>query len=261
MAAPGTPLPRDRLIVLAALGALVLAAIAYLALIAGNGAAMPSGMAMPGMAMDAPPPWQRVAAVFAMWAAMMVGMMAPSVAPMLMLYARVARQARAQRQPFAPVGAFAGGYFLAWAGFSLTATMAQLWLQKAQSLSPMLALNSRPAAGAVLAIAGLYQWTGAKHACLSQCQSPLGFLARHGGFRAGLGGSIGLGLRHGAACVGCCWVLMALLFVGGVMNPLLIAAIAVLVLIEKLVSGKLVSRIAGAILLLGGAWLMALSLA
>jgi predicted metal-binding membrane protein len=113
----------------------------------------------------------------------------------------------------------------------------------------------------VLIAAGLYQWTLLKDACLRQCQAPWLFIQRHGGFRRDATGSLGLGIRHGAYCVGCCWALMALLFVGGIMNVIWIAAIAVLVLMEKVSPvGRTVARIAGAGFLAGGAWLLATAL-
>jgi len=111
--------------------------------------------------------------------------------------------------------------------------------------------------GVVLIAAGVYQWTPLKEVCLSYCQTPLTFIMRHGGFRREASGALALGFRHGLYCIGCCWALMLLLFVGGVMNLLWIAALAALVLLEKLVPfGKLVSRVAGAAFIAMGAWLL-----
>jgi predicted metal-binding membrane protein len=112
--------------------------------------------------------------------------------------------------------------------------------------------------GAILLIAaGLYQWTPLKNVCLAQCQTPFGFLMRHGGFRDHPRGCLLLGLRHGGYCIGCCWVLMTLLFVGGVMNVLWIALLALLVLLEKLApAGRWIARAAGIACVAAGAWLL-----
>lgn len=193
--------------------------------------------------------------MFVMWTVMMVGMMLPSAAPMILLYARVGHKAAAEGKPFAATGWFAAGYLLAWCGFALAATAAQWALERAALLTPMMETASKPIGGIVLIVAGLYQWSPLKDACLSQCQSPLLFIQRHGGFRRDALGSLRLGVRHGFYCVGCCWALMMLLFVGGVMNVLWIAAIAIFVLIEKVIpAGRFVSRAAGIGFIVAGAW-------
>jgi predicted metal-binding membrane protein len=215
--------------------------------------------AVQGLMMPASAPWQPLefAYVFAMWAVMMIGMMTPSVAPMILIYARVGRQAVIGGHPFAASGWFACGYLIAWLGFSLAATSAQWVLERAALLTPMMESASAGLGGIVLIAAGVYQWTRVKEACLSYCQSPLTFLMRHGGFRSDASGALSLGIRHGLYCIGCCWALMLLLFVGGVMNVLWIAALAGLVLLEKaLPFGKFVSRIAGCVFVAGGAWLL-----
>ncbi len=196
-----------------------------------------------------------------MWAVMMIGMMTPSAVPMILIYARVGRQATQQGKPLAASAYFAAGYLFTWIGFGLAATAAQWALERAALLTPMMAGASDMFSGAVLIAAGIYQWTPLKDACLRQCQSPWLFIQRHGGFRSDLLGTLALGARHGAYCIGCCWVLMALLFVGGVMNVLWIAAIAILVLAEKVVpAGRVISRTLGAGLFAGGAWLLAQAL-
>lgn len=255
-------LRRDRLIVGGALA--LLAALAWAYLLSLSRAGMPK-MAMPAMAAMAPvlEPWsaRELFLAFAMWAVMMVGMMTPSVAPMVLLYARVGRQAEAQGEPLAATAWFAGGYLLAWTLFALLAAGAQRALTEAAVLSPMLQLKSATLGGAVLIAAGVYQWTALKAACLANCQSPLAFIQGHGGFRGTALGALGLGARHGAYCVGCCWALMTLLFVGGVMNLLWITGLAILVLIEKIVpQGRLVARVAGALLGLVGVYLVVGSL-
>src|SRR5262249_16390677 len=156
-------------------------------------------------------------------AVMMVGMMTPSVAPLVLLYVRVGRQAERDRKPFAATGWFVTGYILAWTLFALIATAAQWALERAALLTPAMASANRLFGGVVLVAAGAYQWSQLKKACLAHCQSPFVFLQRHGGFRQDVMGSLSLGLRHGIYCVGCCWVLMTLLFVGGVMNLMWIA--------------------------------------
>jgi len=263
-------LRRDRAIVSAALVILTALAWAYVWWLAADmdmsgmdmsGFRMiPAGM---GLMMPATAPWNAMefAFVFAMWAVMMIGMMTPSATPMILIYARVGRQAARQGTPLAASSYFAGGYLLTWIGFALVATSAQWALERAALLTPMMAGASDMFSGTVLIAAGVYQWTPLKDACLRQCQSPLLFIQRHGGFRSDLLGTLALGARHGAYCIGCCWVLMALLFVGGVMNVLWIAAIAILVLAEKVVpAGRVISRIAGAGLFAGGAWLLAQAL-
>lgn len=265
-------LRRDRLIVAAALGVIAALAWTYVLWLAADmnmdgmqmgGMSMSgSGMAPTGiMGMIAPAaaPWSAVefAFMFVMWAVMMVGMMAPSAAPMILMYARVGRQGKIAGKPLAATGWFAAGYFLAWAGFSLAATVA-LWVLEREALLDARMASANILVGAiVLMAAGIYQWTPIKNACLAQCQTPLRFLMSHGGFRGNVLGCLRLGLLHGTYCVGCCWILMALLFVVGVMNVLWIALLAVLVLLEKLTPwGRWVARISGAACIAAGAWMV-----
>lgn len=240
---------RDRLAVAAGLAGA--AALSWVYLVSAS-------MDMYG-AMDGPAAWMMHAnwdgryfiLVFLMWAVMMVGMMVPSAVPAVMVYLAVARGGRDPDRPVLRAYAFAAGYLLAWTGFSLTATVLQWALARAALLSPMMESVSPVLAGTVLIGAGLYQWSSLKQACLTQCRSPTSFLCRH--WRAGLDGALQLGLRHGIYCLGCCWALMLLLFVGGVMSLLWIGAIAVLVLLEKLVPfGARVGRMIGAALLAAG---------
>ena len=258
-------LQRDRAIVLAALAAITTLAWADIIWLAGDMAM--DGMDMTGFRMipagqgmmPASAPWQPLefACVFAMWAVMMIGMMTPSAAPMILIYARVGRQAVSSGHPFAASGWFASGYLIAWLGFSLAATSAQWALERAALLTPMMESASAVLGGTVLIAAGIYQWTPVKEACLAYCQAPLTFIMRHGGFRSDPSGALALGLRHGLYCIGCCWALMLLLFVGGVMNVLWIAALSGLVLLEKaLPFGRLVSRVAGCVFIAGGVWLL-----
>lgn len=259
-------LRRDRAIVIAALGSITLLAWADLIWLADDMAM--GGMDMTGyrmipagqaLMMPANAPWQPIefAYVFAMWAAMMIGMMLPSAAPMILIYARVGRQAAAAGKPFAATAWFAGGYVLVWAAFSLAATFAQWALERAALLTPMMQTSSHVLGGALLIVAGLYQWTPLKDACLSHCQSPLAFILNHGGFRGDPAGSFVLGMRHGAYCVGCCWSLMLLLLALGVMNLFWIAALAILILLEKVVPfGRTIARLAGLVFVAAGGWLI-----
>lgn len=254
-AALAAVLKRDRAIVFAALAAVTALAWAYvLWLAAAMDMSMPATMA-PGFA-----PWAatHLLFVFAMWAVMMTGMMTPSAAPMILLYTQVARQAATLGKPFAPAAWFAGGYLAVWTLFALAATLAQFGLERAALISPMMAVTSRPLGGVILIGAGLYQWTPLKNACLAACRAPLVFVQRRGGFKADALGSFELGIRHGAYCLGCCWLLMTILFAGGVMNLLWIAGLAILVLAEKVLPrGPLLARLAGACAAVAGAWLIA----
>jgi predicted metal-binding membrane protein len=192
-----------------------------------------------------------------MWAVMMVAMMVPTAAPMTLMYAAVARKAAAQHNPVAPTFVFAVGYITMWAIFSLVATVAQHALDRAALLSPMMASNSRVFGAALLVAAGVYQFTPLKNACLTNCRAPAHFLSRY--WHTGNFGAFRMGLRLGAYCVGCCWILMGLLFIGGVMNLLWIAAIAIFVLLEKTVPfGVASGRIAGVAMILVGALILAL---
>ena len=179
-------------------------------------------------------PWTIVDGVFMflMWAIMMVGMMLPSAAPMTLLYAGMVRKADTQGTPMAPTAAFVGGYLAIWCLFSVGVTLAQWGLHQTALLSPMMVAKSQVLGGSLLIVAGVYQLTPWKTVCLDHCRSPAHFIAHH--WRSGAGGAFRLGLHHGAFCLGCCWALMGLLFVGGVMNLLWIAAITVFVFVEKL---------------------------
>jgi len=190
--------------------------------------------------------------VLAMWWVMMAAMMLPSAAPAILLYARVQRH-RSDKFKIAPPWLFLLGYLTAWLGFSLIAAAAQLALVGSGWIGAMDLRASAPALiGGALIAAGAYQLSPWKDACLSSCRSPAQFLARH--WRPGPSGAIRLGLLHGAICVGCCWLLMILLFVGGVMNLVWVALLASLVALEKLASrGPLVARWVGVAMLVGGA--------
>lgn len=280
-----TLLKRDRIVVAAALIALTLLAWAYVLWLSGH-MAMPSapvsdsmarmdmgpgassggdmaGMDMSGMAGAIAPAFRAWAPadfvfMFSMWAVMMVGMMTPSVAPMVLLYAGVGRKASENGAPFASTGWFFAGYLAVWITFSALATFAQWALTDLALLTPMMAAASTIFGGVVLVAVGLYQWTPLKDTCLRACQAPIGFLMAHGGFRIEPIGAIRLGIVHGAYCLGCCFALMMLLFVGGIMNVLWIASLTILVLLEKVVpAGRVISRISGVLIGAAGVWLLA----
>jgi predicted metal-binding membrane protein len=195
---------------------------------------------------------------FAMWAVMMVGMMTPSVSPMVLIYSRLAKTAALQGTPFASSAWFAGGYLIAWTAFALVASFAQYALDRALLLTPMMTLQSRTVGGGLLVAAGIYQWLPIKSACLSSCRAPLAFVQRHGGFSASALGSLRLGALHGLYCIGCCWALMLLLFVAGVMNLFWIAALMLVVLAEKVLpAAAYISRAVGTVAIAAGLWLLA----
>ena len=194
-----------------------------------------------------------------MWWIMMIAMMIPSAAPMILLYARVARHAQRRGQMQAgtlPTSAFVGGYLASWFGFSVLATAAQWALERAGVLHQMLMWStSTTLTGLLLIAAGLYQLTPLKTACLEHCRSPATYLSQH--WRDGQWGAFRMGLSHGTYCLGCCVALMALLFAGGVMNLVWIAGLAVFVLIEKLAPrGHQFGKILALFMLGAGVWLL-----
>lgn len=262
-AALETLLRRDRLVVGVALAALVVAAWLYLFHLAHampdiampEMQAMPGMGAMPGMAMAMPAlhawSWLEVGALIVMWAVMMVAMMTPAAAPMILMFASVHRRRTVEGRPAVPTGVFVLGYLVMWTVFSVVAALAQAGLHAAALLSPTMAAESPLLGSGILVVAGVVQWTPLKRACLAACRSPLSFLMTR--WREGPGGAFVMGLHHGIYCLGCCWALMALLFVAGVMNLLWIAVIAVAVLVEKAVPhGDVVGRAIGAVLIIAG---------
>lgn len=253
----GILLQRERVLVTAGLALVTALAWAYTVL----GVGMPMSawtMTQMDRAMTMPTqPWTPVygVLVFLMWWIMMIAMMTPSAAPMILLHARVARDAQAKgrdaRGTLQQTGVFTAGYLLAWLGFSIAAAALQWGLEAAGLVSRMMTSMSAALSAAVLIAAGVYQWTPLKNVCLRGCRAPAQFLSRH--WRPGRRGALRLGILHGAYCVGCCWALMALLFVGGIMNPVWIAALAVVVLVEKVApAGVVLSRIGGGLLIVWG---------
>jgi predicted metal-binding membrane protein len=216
------------------------------------------GMDMSGMIMPESQQWgtMGVLLLFVMWAVMMVAMMVPSAAPMVLAFLDVNQRRQAAGRQFVPVGIFLAGYLAIWTAYSAVATLAQWGLHKAALLSPAMAATSPVLNGGLLIVAGIFQWTPLKHMCLKGCRSPLSFLMSE--WRDGKAGAFLMGLRHGSYCAGCCWVLMALLFVAGVMNLLWVALIALFVLAEKsLPRGDLLGNVAGVALVAAGVGLIA----
>jgi predicted metal-binding membrane protein len=241
-------LRRDRLLVVSCLLLVIVLSWGYL--ISGAGMMHEMGDMLMPMSMG---PWTpaHAALVLAMWAVMMAAMMLPSAAPTILLYATIARRRAERGGPAGAAGAFALGYLCVWAAFSVAATVLQFGLERAALLSPMMQTTSRVLAGVVLIANGVYQWMPLKQACLRHCRSPLDFILTR--WRPGAGGALRMGLDHGTVCVGCCWLLMLLLFVGGVMNLAWIAGIALFVLIEKLSpAGHWIGRGAGVLLIAWG---------
>ncbi|MBV9479550.1 MAG: DUF2182 domain-containing protein [Acidobacteria bacterium] len=245
-------LRHDRAVVLGSLASVVLLAWTYLLLGASIGM---ERMDMGGGKMMAMPPEWSLGyglVIFLMWAVMMLAMMLPSVAPVTLLIANVARKrAAAGGAVRANTALFVFGYFAVWLAFAAAATALQWALDEAGLLLKTMAFGNIVLAGSVLVAAGVYQWTPLKEACLRHCRSPLDFLLFH--WRTGARGAMASGIEHGLFCLGCCWMLMALLFVGGIMNLAWIAGIALLVLIEKTLPwGRRISQVTGSVLVAWG---------
>jgi len=258
-------LRRDRLVVIAAI--LLVAGLAwaytiYLAWDTGNlgsGSSVGISIATPHMTAWGPADW---GAMFIMWAVMMAAMMVPTAAPMILLFATVNRRRQEQQRPYVSTLVFLAGYVVIWVGFAGGATVGNWALHTHGLLSSMAGSTiggatmggssaSSILGGILLLAAGVFQWSPLKYACLSHCRTPMGFLMSD--WREGTGGALKMGLKHGVFCLGCCWILMALLFVLGVMNLVWIAALAAFVLLEKVVPrGQMLGRAAGLLLMIWG---------
>jgi predicted metal-binding membrane protein len=247
-------LRRDRAVVISAI--VIIAAIAwtYTAYLAGTGMGI-ADMEM-GMADMRSLSGADFGLMYVMWVVMMIAMMAPSAAPMLLMFATLNRKRREREAPYVPTGVFLAGYVIVWAAFSLGATAGNWGLHQASLLSTMMGSStSGYLGGTLLLIAGAFQWTPLKYNCLKQCRTPMGFLITS--WREGHRGALRMGLEHGAICLGCCWALMLLLFVLGVMNLVWIAALAAFVLAEKIgPMGEWVSRVSGVLLAGWGVWVI-----
>ena len=222
---------QDRLLIAGALGVALLFCWGYLLYMVWGMVHMDVGADM--LIMPRMTEWREadVLLVFLMWTIMMAAMMLPSSAPMISVYARIARERSKSRQAFVATFVFVCGYLFVWAGFSLLAALAQWALLEARLVSPMMKSTSPLLSAALLAAAGVYQFTSLKHVCLKKCRSPMSFILTE--WRDSHRGAFVMGFRHGLFCVGCCWLLMLLLFVFGVMNVLWIVLLTALVLMEK----------------------------
>ena len=240
---------RDRLVVIAGVLAVVAIAWAYLVFLAQDSDGMSASMAMAQLKT-----WSAAdfGMMFIMWAVMMTGMMVPSAAPMILIFATVNRRRQEQDRPYVSTAIFLSGYLLVWCGFAAIATLGNWALHVNDLLDKMMGgSTSDYLGGSLLVVAGAFQWSRLKYTCLTQCRSPLSFLMTD--WREGAGGALRMGVTHGIYCVGCCWVLMLLLFVLGIMNLLWIAALAGFVLLEKVVPrGDRMSKGTGLLLILWG---------
>jgi predicted metal-binding membrane protein len=248
-------LQRDRIVVIA--GLVAVSALAWLYVL--QLASSMTGMDVNAMEMSMPytQAWRGgdITLTFMMWGVMMVAMMTPSATPMILMFANINRQRQTDQTPIPATIVFLLGYLLVWMLFSAGATLVQWGLHSAALLSPEMIRVTPLWGGIFLILAGMYQFTPLKHACLSRCRTPLGFLMSE--WREGTKGALTMGARHGIYCVGCCWLLMALLFVAGVMNLLWVALIAGWILVEKVVPmGDWGSRAIGVLMLGWGAWLL-----
>ena len=236
---------RDRLVALVALGAVCALAWFWLGMMARDMIANPS---------TSPGGFEPVALslTLAMWIVMMAGMMLPSAAPAILLYASMVRGHDVRGSALPPLWLFSLGYLIAWSAFSVVATLAQGALEHASLLDSSMTSTSARLSAALLFVAGIYQFTPLKLACLGKCASPLQFFLTR--WRNGAAGAVRMGINHGVYCVGCCWALMALLFAFGVMHLAWIAALTAFVLVEKIWPVRALSRVAGIVLIVAGVW-------
>jgi predicted metal-binding membrane protein len=239
---------RGRLLAVGGFGAIIALSWLYLVRMAGM---MHPGMA--SMAMSAMPPTltTQFLAAFVMWSVMMVAMMLPTALPAATVFANLARRRAAHTGKAAPVGVFAAGYIAAWIGYSVVLAAGQVALTRAALLTPMLQSASVALSAVILLAAGAFQFTAFKDACLTKCRTPLAFFLAE--WRDGKAGALVLGLKHGSYCVGCCWALMAVMFVVGAMNLLWMGALTLFVLGEKLAPARWrLGHVAGGALMLWG---------
>ncbi len=239
-----SPLQRwDQSLLIGSLSALALLAWAYLFYLNNNMMGMNAGL-RPWLAVD-------FLMMFLMWAIMMVGMMVPTAMRAVLIYARIAAKGQDEKPLIAPGYLFSLGYIAIWTLFSIGATVVQWGLERAALLSLMMVSSSAGLGAALLVAAGMYQLTPWKDTCLKHCQSPIMYLAAN--YKKGLPQAFLLGLKHGGYCLGCCWVLMGLLFLGGVMNLLWILAITLFVFAEKLLPIAVRSTgLSGGLMILAG---------
>jgi predicted metal-binding membrane protein len=244
-------LKKDRVIVLTAL--LILCVLSWLYIIYLYNQMYPMNMDAILFAMPMTPNWSPTDFIllFIMWFVMMIAMMTPSVAPLVLIFTLLNRRRRDLRNPFVASAYLLTGYFIVWAAFSLFATLLQWILHKLSLLNPEMITTSKMLGGIILILAGAFQFTPLKHSCLRYCRSPISFIHQY--WKDGKSGALRMGMQNGMYCLGCCWILMLLLFVSGIMNILWIAIISLFVLIEKVISSaKHFSLIAGIALIAYG---------
>jgi predicted metal-binding membrane protein len=253
MAKPGSLiyiLKKDRIVVLIALFMLCVLSWLYIVYLYNQMYPMNMDAFLFAMPMTSNWSWTDFSLLFLMWFVMMIAMMTPSVAPLVLIFTSINRKRRQQQNPFVSSSYLLSGYFLVWAAFSLIATVLQWLLQRASLLNPEMITTSRILGGVIFILAGVFQLTPLKNTCLNTCRSPMGFIHQY--WKDGKSGALRMGIQNGMYCLGCCWILMLLLFVSGIMNLLWIAVISLFVLIEKVLSAKLISSMAGISLIVYG---------
>jgi predicted metal-binding membrane protein len=257
-----TIVKRDRMIVIVGIVVVVVLSWVYILLGAGMGMTTFEMTAITKSSTTLimqPAIWTPIYAMFMffMWWVMMIAMMIPSASPMILLFATINRKQREKGFPFFSTGIFAGGYLIAWGGFSLLATAVQWGLEQVGLMSAVLAVTSSLFGGLLLIAAGVYQFTPLKQAFLRHCRTPIQFVTHH--WRNGPVGALLMGIHHGVFCLGCCWTLMALLFVGGVMNLFWIVGLSIFVLLEKTIpAGHQLGSLGGIGLIVWGVWMIAI---
>jgi predicted metal-binding membrane protein len=245
---------RDRTVVLASVSILATLAWVYTVHLADKSPQMFGAMAMPAMS-----GWGAAdfLFMFTMWAVMMIAMMLPSATPMILIFEKICKKRKSEQQPFVPTMIFVAGYLFVWIGFSIFATALNWWLHVGGQLSSVMGHTPPIIGGVILVAAGVFQWTPLKQTCLKHCRSPISFLMTN--WREGAVGAMKMGLHHGSYCLGCCWLLMVLLFVLGVMNLAWVAVLTIVILVEKVLPGeKWLSRVLGGILVIWGGCLIVL---
>jgi predicted metal-binding membrane protein len=247
-------LKRDRAIVVSGLAGVVTLSWVYLFCMDWGMRHMDVGMDM--LIMPAMQHWSAwdLALVFLMWAIMMVAMMVPTASPVILFFAAINRRRGRNKGTFIATAQFLFGYLTAWTGFSAVASLAQWGLLTAALVSPMMESTNKMFGAGLLLIAGLFQFSRLKYACLAHCRSPIGFLLTE--WRSDGWGAFKMGLKHGGYCLGCCWALMGLLFAFGVMNLLWVAGLSVFVLLEKITANRWVSRLSGLLFIGWAGWIV-----
>ena len=243
-------LKKDRFVVLAALVILCFLSWLYIIYLYNQMHPMDMDAFLFAMPMTSNWSWTDFVLLFLMWFVMMIAMMTLSVAPLVLIFTSINRKLQLQQNPFVSSGYLLSGYFLVWAAFSLFATILQWLLQRVSLLNPEMITTSRILGGIIFILAGVFQFTPLKNTCLNTCRSPIAFIHQY--WKDGKRGALQMGMQNGIYCLGCCWILMILLFVSGIMNILWIAIISLFVLIEKVLPSKVISSIAGIALIAYG---------